>query len=159
MRKKHNKSLSAKGGGSAKFGGNAVFNPFEMFAQREKSKNFQSGKSKAIGNYNYHNERYCMQCEDEVAKRQCLMCEDNPFCTSCYVTSHIIGSKKRHFFFDITYDKSIPEGASTWSQPVLKVEDIDSRDESFAATSSSSEWERFTPHKSSEFGSSMGRHL
>lgn len=43
----------------------------------------------------------------------------------------MIGTKKRHFFFDVTYDKDLPEGASTWSQPALKIEEVPERESSF----------------------------
>ena len=59
------------------------------------------------------------------------MCEDNLFCKNCFVSAHVIGTKKRHFYFDITYDPDLPEGASTWSQPAIKVVDVPERDSSF----------------------------
>ena len=57
-----------------------------------------------------------------------MNCEENIFCKKCYVESHIIGPKKRHFFFDITYNPNKPEGASTWSQPALNIPE---REDSF----------------------------
>ena len=57
-----------------------------------------------------------------------MMCEDNTFCKKCFVEAHIIGPKKRHFYFDITYNPDKPEGASTWSQPALVIPE---REDSF----------------------------
>ena len=98
-----------------------------MFVPKNKDK----AQSKAIGKYNYHGERICIQCDEETATRQCLLCEDSLFCQKCFVSSHIIGTKKRHFFFDVTYDPDLPEGASTWSQPAIKIADVPERDSSF----------------------------
>ena len=60
-----------------------------------------------------------MQCDENVAERQCLMCENSHFCKTCYVQAHIAGTKRRHMYFDITYDKDLVEGPSTWAQPVI----------------------------------------
>ena len=118
-RLEHNKS---HGKSTRKFG-EQVFDPFAMFVKKD--------KSKAIGKYNYHYARVCIQCDDKDATRQYLICEDNLFCTECFTSAHIIGTKKRHFFFDITVDPNLPEGASTWSQPAIKVSDIPEREASF----------------------------
>ena len=45
--------------------GDRVFNPFEMFVPQKKT----GPKSKAAGKYNYHQEKICMQCDEEVARR------------------------------------------------------------------------------------------
>ena len=45
----------------------------------------------------------------------------------------MIGPKKKHFFFKITYDASKPEGASTWAAPAMP--DISERSSSFVINS------------------------
>lgn len=129
-----------------------VFNPFEMFVEGKKKKK-DGKKSKATGEFNYHNERICIQCDEETATRLCLMCEDAVFCTSCYVSAHIIGPKKRHFYFDITYDPNKPESASTWAQPNL-MDAVPLRDISFAEeeseTSSDESFARYQGYSAHE---------
>mmetsp|Transcript_22929 Transcript_22929/g.28463 ORF Transcript_22929/g.28463 Transcript_22929/m.28463 type:complete len:129 (+) Transcript_22929:1203-1589(+) len=126
-----------------------------MVAQHSKS--IKGPKTRALGQYNYHEQRYCLQCDEEVAQRMCLVCENNLFCTNCYVETHIIGTKKRHMYFEITYDKSKREGPSTWSQPALKIEDVPMREDSFILASeyeselSSESFERMPPQASSRY--------
>ena len=60
-RLEHNKS---HGKSTRKFG-QQVFDPFQMFVPTKKDR----AKSKAIGNYNYHGERICCQCDEETATR------------------------------------------------------------------------------------------
>lgn len=73
--------------------------PFKIFVSKQK----RVKKSRAVGTYNYHAERICIQCDEEVVKRQCMICEDNMFCVKCFASTHTIGPAKRHFYFDVTY--------------------------------------------------------
>lgn len=51
------------------------------------------------------------------------------FCANCYVQSHMIGPKKRHYFMEVTYDPTLPESVSTWNQPNMA--DVPERENSF----------------------------
>ena len=59
-RLEHNKSM---GKSTRKFG-QQVFDPLALFVPRK-----DKAKSKAVGNYNYHVEKICIQCDEETANR------------------------------------------------------------------------------------------
>ena len=73
-----------KGQPSLRFGQKAHFDVFENVAVQKFSVAAKKNNSRALGTYNYHEQRYCLQCDEKVATRQCLVCENNVFCTECY---------------------------------------------------------------------------
>ena len=101
-----------------------------------------------------------------MARRRCLACDENLFCIKCFTVSHITGTKKRHFYFDMTYDKSLREGASTWDQPAMQIDDVPERDSSFILEAtesdvSSESWERAPAYDAHLFSDKLlqDRHL
>ena len=63
-----------------------------------------------IGIRNYHAEKWCSICKDKVGQRECSNCAGTIFCEACFVESHDKGSRRRHVYLKITYDKDLPEG-------------------------------------------------
>ena len=76
-RKEMNKSASGR------FGQQKRFDPFSMMIRKDKSI-AKGGDRKALGTFNYHDERICIQCDDETATRQTLIEDDNLWCTKCF---------------------------------------------------------------------------
>ena len=65
--------------------------------------------AETIGIQNYHEEKWCSICSKRVGKRQCCNCAGAVFCEACFVESHDKGSRRRHVYLRITYDKEKPE--------------------------------------------------
>ena len=76
-------------------------------------------KKQRTGIINYHSIQYCRKFQNKEAKRECLDCdllEDGSrrkYCDIAYLNKHNRGTRKRHQYLTIIYDKRKPAGELT----------------------------------------------
>ena len=96
-------------------GGSKAFlaSPEDPFLKNLINKGRNRIKMSTVGIRNYHEEKWCGICVEanrKVGKRECANCAGTIFCEACFVESHDKGSRRRHVYLRITYDKDLPEG-------------------------------------------------